>query len=112
MVFFLVALVMASLASWLFGKLTSAGAIWGAFIAFFLLAGCEPPGVMLLAGFFVSGIFASGWRKERKTQLVTQPEQGPRTAGQVLANGGIAGICGLLALNFPEEIDLFTLLAA
>lgn len=43
---------------------------------------------------------------------MAQERGGQRTLGQVFANGGVAGVLGLLALFFPQEKDLLAAMIA
>lgn len=56
------------------------------------------PGAAVLLAFFITSIGLSHLGRARKRQLQTLEKQGARDASQVLANGGIATICVLLAI--------------
>jgi uncharacterized protein (TIGR00297 family) len=56
-------------------------------------------GAALLLAFFVSSVFLSRVGAERKRALDAGGKSGARDAGQVLANGGVAALCALLALT-------------
>jgi uncharacterized protein (TIGR00297 family) len=68
----------------------------------------------MLLVFFVSGTIATSWRKEDKRSIKSaSDQQSSRNAMQVLANGGIAGVLGILLLLIPARAELFrTMLAA
>jgi uncharacterized protein (TIGR00297 family) len=94
-------------------KLTIAGAIAGGLIGFFVFIGAGFTGLALLGAFFLSGTFATSWKRKQKAQAgMAQERVGQRHLGQVLANGGIAGLFGLLALFLPEYKPVFAFLIA
>jgi len=85
-------------------KLTPAAAVTGAVCGTVIYMGDGFRGLALLALFFVLGTAA--------TALGPSPHQSTRRTGQVIANGGIAAIAGLLALIFPAGRQIFTLVLA
>lgn len=94
-------------------KLTPVGGTIGGLIACLIYLGAGFTGIALLAAFFLLGTGATSWQRRTKEQLGAGEErQGQRTAGQVLANGGIAGLLGLLAWVWPEHADLCRLMMA
>ncbi len=94
-------------------KLSVAGAICGALIAFFMYLGFGWPGILLLGGFFITGTIVTNWHLRGKAAAgLSENHSGKRVATQVLANGGLAGLTGLLAFAFPMHNDLFYLMAA
>lgn len=111
-------------------KLTLAGAIAGGTTGALVFAGAGYTGLSMLAAFFVLGTAATGFKKNYKKTLYdklftggrdmavllkhsTSPvEPSGRTAGQVLANGGMAGLCGLLIIAFPGKAPLLGLMMA
>jgi len=94
-------------------KLTLAGAITGGVIVSFLFIGAGFTGVFMLGVFFLAGTLATTWKINTKELVgVAESNGGKRTAGQVIANGGVAGIAGLLAGIFPNQQDLFLLMMA
>lgn len=92
-------------------KLTPAGGALGAAIAFLLYAGGGWTGIGLMAAFFVLATAATAWRCGEKQRL-TGEREGPRTAGQVWANAGVAALCGLPAVVNPSWQAPCLLLAA
>jgi uncharacterized protein (TIGR00297 family) len=68
----------------------------------------------MLALFFILGTTATSWKMSTKQkQGIAERDKGKRTAGQVIANAGVAGIAGLLMLLFPHQANvLFMMLAA
>jgi uncharacterized protein (TIGR00297 family) len=92
-------------------KLTVIGALTGGIIAILILYGTGAMNVILLAAYFILSIIATNWKKNEKL-LLKNEQNTRRDAGQVLANGGIAGLCGLAALLFPYHIPIFIFLLA
>jgi uncharacterized protein (TIGR00297 family) len=95
------------------GKLTLWGGIAGYTVGFLVFAGCGYIGLAMLATFFILGTLATSWKKIEKLQFKSQSDQSSgRNAGQVLANGGVAAIMGLLAALMPQHAGLFGLMMA
>lgn len=85
----------------------------GGLIGFFVFAGGGWTSLVLLAVFFLLGTLATSWKRKQKTQFgMMQESSGRRRLAQVLANGGVAGILGVLALLFPEQKAVFSLMMA
>jgi len=94
-------------------KLTVAGAICGGLIGLFIYKGAAYAGLAMLIAFFILGTAATSWQRDFKQALgAAEKNKGKRTAGQVLANGGLAAVFGLLAWLLPQETVLLRLLAA
>lgn len=94
-------------------KLTVGGAITGGCLAWLLYKGCGATGLLMLVAFFIAGTAATATGAARKERLgIAEKNKGQRTAGQVLANGGLAGLAGLLAWYFPERSYLWQMAAA
>jgi uncharacterized protein (TIGR00297 family) len=94
-------------------KLTIAGGIVGAIVGFLVFMGGALSGLMMLAAFFILGTLATSWKKTEKLRLKPESDRtAKRDAWQVLANGGVAAILGLLAMIMPSESDLFRLMMA
>jgi uncharacterized protein (TIGR00297 family) len=94
-------------------KLTLSAALTGGALAAFIYFGVGYIGVVLLAAFFLLGVLATSWKRAEKANLVLNDDsQEMRTAGQVVANAGISGIAGLIAIIFPEKMDLFLIMIA
>lgn len=95
------------------GKLTQAGAGTGGLLGIFIFLGAGFPGLAMLASFFIIGTAATAWGHQYKMQLgLAEQNKGRRTAGQVMANGGVAGILGLLSWVFSGKAELFNLMLA
>jgi len=85
------------------GKLTLAAAWTGGALGILIFLGSGFGGLALLALFFGLGTAASSWRVVDKRRLgLAEENRGRRTAGQVIANAGVAGILGLLAWLLPR----------
>jgi len=95
------------------GKLTMAAAWTGGGLGLLIFLGSVFGGLALLALFFGLGTAASGWRVADKRRLgLAEENRGRRTAGQVLANAGVAGLLGLLAWQLPHYAPLAHLMLA
>ena len=106
----LIAVVIASIAT---KKLTIGGSSAGALIAALVFLGFGYTGVSMLAIFFILGTATTIWRKKEKAAIKLQHDQSTRrNAGQVFANGGMAGLMGVLGYLFPERALLFNLMMA
>ncbi|MBO2011573.1 DUF92 domain-containing protein [Hymenobacter negativus] len=95
------------------GKLTTAGVWTGGLLGVLIFLGAGFTGLALLALFFGLGSAASVWKVSDKRHLgLAEENQGRRTAGQVLANAGVAGLLGLLSWQFPAHAPLAQLMLA
>ena len=95
------------------GKLTLPAALVGGLTGFLVFAGAGYAGILLLGVFFMLGVLATSHKKEVKARIIMHglhPER--RNAGQVLANGGIAALMGLLALIDPVHAQVYVLMLA
>ncbi|MGV3657675.1 MAG: DUF92 domain-containing protein [Chitinophagaceae bacterium] len=80
-------------------KLTQAGAVTGAVIGLLIYAAASYTGLLMMTLFFVLGTAATAWRKEEKIkQGVAEISESRRTAAQVAANAGVAGLLAIWAL--------------
>lgn len=106
-------LIAGAVASATMRKLTIAGAITGTLIGLLVFAGAGYIGLAMLVAFFVLGTAATSWKKEEKRAVKSHQDQSVRrNSGQVLANGGVAAITGLLAIIFPSQAVLFVVMMA
>ena len=95
------------------GKLTTAAAWTGGGLGLLIFLGSGFAGLALLALFFGLGTAASSWRVADKRRLgLAEENKGRRTAGQVVANAGVAGLLGLLAWQWPAYALLAHLMLA
>lgn len=106
-------IIFAAILSVITHKLNTIAAIIGGVVAVSIFLGAGYIGIAMLAAFFILGSAATSWRINTKSQLgFAEKNKGQRTAGQVLANGGVAAITGLLALIISSEEDLFRVMMA
>ena len=106
-------ILLMSYLSFYFKKLTFHGAIWGGLLACCIYLGAGFTGLVLLGFFFLSASLVTSWKLHDKTKLgFAEKEKGMRNASQVLANGGIAGLCGLCGYLLSESAWLFELMLA
>lgn len=95
------------------GKLTFFGAITAGLMGVLVAAAFGLKGVSILGVFFILSVLATSHKKAEK--LLINPGSGEkkgRDAWQVLANGGMAGLTGLLAVINPENKELYLLMMA
>ncbi|WP_310394511.1 DUF92 domain-containing protein [Hymenobacter sp.] len=95
------------------GKLTTAAAGTGGALGLLIFLGGGFPELALLALFFGLGTAASSWRVADKRRLgLAEENRGRRTAGQVVANAGVAALLGLVAWQLPRAAPLAQLMLA
>ncbi|MBX2922057.1 MAG: DUF92 domain-containing protein [Chitinophagaceae bacterium] len=87
------------------GKLTQFAAITGSAAAIVIFSAAGISGIVLLTAFFIMGVTATAhqWKNKKQHRLVDN-DKGQRTAGQVLANSGMAVILSIFILS--GHIDL------
>lgn len=94
-------------------KLDARAAIVAIIVGFITWCGAGYTGIALLATFFVAGTLATSWQMRTKQQAgVSEKRRGQRTAGQVIANGGMAAILALMSFLFSQCQALFLLMTA
>ena len=93
-------------------KLTPLAAIGGGSVGLVLYLGADITGLALLATFFLLGTAATAWKASAKQAVFNEEGDSPRHLGQVLANGGAAGLLGLAALLFPDYKEVFVVMIA
>jgi uncharacterized protein (TIGR00297 family) len=94
-------------------KLTIPAALAGGAIAIFIYAGVGYTGIVMLGIFFLLGSYATSFKIKLKEGLgFAEQNKGRRSAGQVIANAGVAGFLGFLATVFPEKESLLRLMIA
>ena len=94
-------------------KLTVAGGIAGVVVGFLVFVGGELSGLLLLVAFFVLGTLATSWKKKEKALFkIDSDRSAKRDIWQVLANGGMAAILGLLAILLPDHASDFRIMIA
>ena len=82
------------------------GALAGAVIAFLLIWAAGLAAFLPLVAVFVLTLLTTRWRSERKRNLGVAERRSGRTASQVVANLGAAGICACSAAVFPLRSDI------
>lgn len=106
-------LFLGSVLSYTAKKLTLAGAATGALVGALMYKGAGLTGLMILAAFFISAIWATKWQVAKKSAIgAAEENKGRRTAGQVLANGGVAALLGAFAWYFPNHTSVVPLMIA
>ena len=94
-------------------KLTVAAAFLGGLTGFLVYTGGGYPGLAMLVLFFVLGSAATSIGLKKKQQLgFAEADKGRRTAGQVMANGGVAAILGAAASFSASQIHILQLMMA
>ncbi|MEO7769116.1 MAG: DUF92 domain-containing protein, partial [Ferruginibacter sp.] len=94
-------------------KLTLSGAITGGVIGCCIFSGVFFTGIAMIGLFFLLGTLATSWKISSKEQLgAAEKNKGRRTAMQVIANSGIAGLAGLLSYFFRDHRPIFQLAVA
>jgi uncharacterized protein (TIGR00297 family) len=111
-IIFAVILLTACYANYKTGKLTGSGAITGGVVALCIYMGTGFTGIAMLATFFVLATIATSHKKNTKRKLGDGQHPEKRDARQVLANGGLPAILGLLAFIIPDNALLATVLMA
>jgi uncharacterized protein (TIGR00297 family) len=106
-------IVFAAFLSVITHKLNIVAAIIGIVVAVLIFMGAGYVGIAMLATFFVLGSASTSWKMNIKLQSgYAEKDKGQRTTGQVVANGGVAAIAGLLAWINPVHENLFRLMVA
>jgi uncharacterized protein (TIGR00297 family) len=94
-------------------KLSITGALTGGLIGFLIFLGAGYVGVLMVAVFFILGTAATSWKINLKEKSgLAESNKGRRSAGQVIANSGIAGILGFIAYLYPEYADMLRMMIA
>jgi uncharacterized protein (TIGR00297 family) len=94
-------LLLGAILSYITHKLTLVGAISGMLVGLLIYKGTGYPGIAMLALFFMVSSWATGWQAAKKILDNSHENKSGRTAGQVLANGGVAALLGALAWYHP-----------
>jgi uncharacterized protein (TIGR00297 family) len=108
-----VVLLIAATLSFTTGKLTLTGAATGALVGLLTYKGAGYPGLIMLAVFFIAGSWATCFQLNKKIALGTaERHKGRRTAGQVLANGGMTALLGVWAWCNPGHSGIAAIMIA
>lgn len=110
--FFIILIVCVSL-SIVLKKLTVAAALTGGAIACCIFIGAGFTGIIMLAIFFILGSAATSWKMDLKQRSgFAEKDKGRRSAGQVIANSGVAAITGLLIWIIPANSNVLLVIMA
>lgn len=94
-------------------KLTPSGAGTGALLGISVYAGAGMPGLALLATFFIMAVGVTAHKKQwKEVNALSNPTNSRRSAGQVLANGGLAALLSLSVFLLPHKATLLHVLVA
>ncbi|MDB5144298.1 MAG: hypothetical protein JWQ66_3011 [Mucilaginibacter sp.] len=93
-------------------KLTLPAALTGGAIAVLIFLGAGYTGLSMLAAFFVLGTIATVWKKKEKQLFKPATDHTKRNSGQVLANGGVAAIIGIMTCFMPAQTGLLRIMMA
>jgi uncharacterized protein (TIGR00297 family) len=91
--------LLVSVGAWRAHALSAGGGVAAFFVGSACVAGLGIPGAIVLLAFFLSSVGLSRVGRARKRALVDVGKHGARDALQVLANGGVAAVCALLAAH-------------
>jgi len=94
------------------GKMDVPGGVTGALIAASLFIGGGFPMLAILGAFFVLGVLATRWKREKKESLgLAQENHGKRSVRHAISNGGIAAIYALMAAFTTSYMVLLAMAA-
>ncbi|GAA4316352.1 DUF92 domain-containing protein [Mucilaginibacter gynuensis] len=94
-------------------KLTLTAAITGGLVSILIYICAAFTGIAIITTFFLAGTLATLWQRELKQSInAAEANGGRRTAGQVLANAGVAGLTGIATLIYPDFREVFQLMLA
>ena len=94
-------------------KLTETGALTGGGLGLAIFLGAGFTGLAMLGLYFIIGSWCTAWQQKHKTSLgLAEENKGRRTAGQAWANGGVAGLLGLLSWLFPSQAEPLQIMLA
>lgn len=93
-------------------KLTPDAGIVAGVLGLVVMLGAGITGALMLIAFFAMGVLASRYKRSRKQLITGTLHTEERNWVQVLANGGIAGICAVLVFVDPEQRAFYVILAA
>ncbi|HMR82505.1 MAG TPA: DUF92 domain-containing protein [Niabella sp.] len=100
---FLFIIITGTILSILLKKLTIPAAITGALLSYFIYLSTGFPGIIVMAAFFVTGVWATSWKMDIKLKAgLAEKGKGKRTTGQVFANAGLPAIIGLTDWLLPS----------
>lgn len=109
----LILLCTAAVAAVLLKKLDIKAAVTAVVIGFVAWLGAGYTGIALLVTFFAAGTLATAWKMHIKQQTgLAEQHKGQRTAGQVIANGGVAALLSLLSFLPGRDQPLLLVMIA
>jgi uncharacterized protein (TIGR00297 family) len=109
---FIIILLAGCYASYIAGKLTLAGAVTGGVVALGIYLSVGFTGICMLGAFFVLSVLATAHKKNIKLKSIGSEQSQKRDAFQVLANGGLAALIGLLGYILKVNVLLVAALVA
>lgn len=86
-----------------YGKLQRQAGVVATLVALVIYGGGGWTGLGMLGLFFGGSVWATSWKKDQKKKLVHDIWEQQRSTRQVLANGGVAALCGLVGIIFPAQ---------
>ncbi|MCR8560084.1 DUF92 domain-containing protein [Mucilaginibacter sp. BJC16-A38] len=94
-------------------KLTVRAALLGGLVGFSVFEGGGYTGIIMLTSFFILGSGATSIGLNKKQAIgAAEENKGGRTAGQVMANGGMAAILGAISWYRPEYARVVQIMMA
>jgi uncharacterized protein (TIGR00297 family) len=94
-------------------KLTYPAAMVASGIGFLVWTAAGEKGILMLVGFFILSVLATAHKKHLKAGWTAEIKQHQgRNVGQVIANGGVAGMLSLVALADPVRLHYYILMMA
>jgi len=100
---FLLILITGTVLSILLKKLTLPAAVTGALLSSFIYLGAGFHGIVVMAAFFIIGVWATAWKLDIKLKTgLAETGKSQRTAGQVFANAGLPAIIGMTGWLYPS----------
>jgi len=95
------------------GKLDTIAALTGGLLGLMIFLGAGFTGIAMIGAFFILGTCVTAWKVKAKEKTgLAEANKGKRTAGQVLANAGVAAILGLLVWLYPFYTEMFRVMMA
>jgi uncharacterized protein (TIGR00297 family) len=94
-------------------KLTVPAALTGAALGWMVYAGGGITGLVMMTVFFILGTAATSWKKTTKLRIKGHAaHESTRTSGQVIANAGVAALCGLGVFLLPAHSPVWQVMMA
>jgi uncharacterized protein (TIGR00297 family) len=88
------------------GSVTDGGALVGVLVAFILMLACGFAGFVPLVTVFLLTVISTRWGRRRKERLGVAERRRGRNASQIVANLGVAMLCALPVIWFPDLSEL------